>query len=97
MVERNPARWTEEQLGENLVGLLREMKGSLKRGRLPNYFLSKENLFDTVPSHTLARAHERFHRLQENPVPYLMVAIRRLHYDRGFYPNVDIDRLVLTS
>ncbi len=89
--------WTEERLGDNLVLLLREMKASLKRQRLGNYFVSKENLFDSLPRHKLAHAHERFHRLQENPVPYLMVAIKRLHCDRGFYPLVDIDRWAVSS
>lgn len=64
MVERNPARWPEEQLGDLLVNLLKEMRSALKRQRLQNYFLSKENLFDALPKHKLARAHEKFHRLQ---------------------------------
>ncbi len=99
MVERNPAQWTEENLGENLLQLLREMKSSLRRQKLPNYFLSRENLFDSVPRHKLARALERFHRFQENPVPFIMVAIKRLHYDADFYPGVDVDKLhdILTT
>lgn len=30
---------------------------------------------------------------QENIVPYLMVSIKRLHYDKGFYPALDVDGL----
>ena len=92
MVENNPARWLDEQLGDNLMEMLRNMRACLKRQKLTNYFISKENLFDSVPRHKLARAYERFYRLQENPVPYLMIAIRHLHNDKGFYPQIDIDK-----
>jgi hypothetical protein len=56
-------------------------------------------MFEHIPKHKLRRAQERFTRLQENIVPHLMVAIKRLHYEKGFYPMPDMDRLytILTA
>ncbi len=92
-MEREPTCFVEETLGRNLLQLFVEMKGHLKRQRLPNYYLWNENLLASVPRHKLAQAQERFHRIQEHLVPLLMVAIKRLHFDHDFYPAPDMDEL----
>ena len=64
MVEQALAGWTEESLGLKLLQLIKDMKSHLKRQRLKHYFISSENMFDLVPKHKLAQAHERFYRFQ---------------------------------
>ena len=56
-------------------------------------------LFKAIPQHKLLKAHEKFHRLQENLVPFLMRAIKRLHIDKFFYPLPDVEELynILTT
>ncbi len=100
LVEEFPAGWTDEGLASFLLNIAKKMRGHLTKERLPHYMIYKRNTFDTLPKSKIRTAQERFHRITENLVPHLMVAIRRLQYDaRNFYPVPDMIHLhsVLTS
>ena len=46
-----------------------------------------------------SKTHERVHRLIENPVMYLLQCLLSLHFEKSFYPRLDIERLykILTT
>lgn len=79
--------------------MIKDMKTHLKRGVFPHYFVHKWNWLDAVPKHRILQAQEKFHRLLENLVPYVMVTVKRLHFDSRFYPKPDMEKLyeILTS
>lgn len=99
MLEKQPVGWPEEQLGTKLLQFIREMGQSLKKETLPHYFLSKRNMFENLPKHKLRLAQEKFHRFQESIIPHLILSIRGLAGEKGFYPTPDVTKLyaVLTS
>lgn len=99
MVENSPLGWVDEQLGARLVQMIRELKARLQKERLPHYFLHNHDVFATLPKSKLKRAHEKFFRIDEQLVPHLMVALKRLHAEKTFYPMPDMDRLytILTT
>ena len=39
------------------------------------------------------RAHERVHRLNENPVMFILKCLERIHTERDFYPMIDVKKL----
>ena len=65
MVERSPGDWTEENVGEKLLVLLHYLKKHLTKQKMPNYFLSKRNMFATIGNSKLKLAQERCFRLIE--------------------------------
>ena len=93
MVEKSPADWQDENLGEKFSHFLRQMRTHLMKERLPNYFMYKHNMFRSVPRHKLRKAQEKFHRLHENLVPHLLLAMKHLQYEKNFYPMPDLDQL----
>ena len=47
-----------------------------------------------MPKHEVAQAHAKLFRINENIVPYLLQAVKKLQYDKGFYPMLDCDFLI---
>ena len=39
------------------------------------------------------RAHERVHRLNENPVMFILKCLQRIHSEQDFYPMMDVKQL----
>ena len=99
MVEKAPAGWIDEQLGEKIMQMIKDMKHHLRTSKMQHYFISKKNMFENIPKHRLLKAHEKFHRLQENLVPFLMIAIKQLQTEKFFFPLPDIEELynILTT
>ena len=94
MLEADPASWQDELLGDKLMEFFQKMLKKLEKKDFPNYFLRKQNFVHELSGHKLAQAQERTFRIIENIVPYLIHAVKQLHYDSGFYPMLDIDGLV---
>jgi hypothetical protein len=94
MVEEAPANWQDETLGDKLMEMFKVLLTLLAKKKLSNYFIRKQNMFDAVPKHKLAKAHERLFRINENIVPHLIQAVKYLQSDKGFYPPLDSDRLI---
>ena len=53
-----------------------------------------EVLLLKLPKHQIAAAHAKLFRINENIVPHLLQAVKKLQYDKGFYPTLDCDFLV---
>lgn len=82
--EMNYAAWPEEYLGEALIRFLNSLLETIKRQRLPDYFLPKRNLFENIPERIMVELHKRIFRITENPVMHLMNALRNLSYSTTF-------------
>lgn len=82
--ETNYAAWPEEYLGEALIRFLNSLLETIKRQRLPDYFLPKRNLFENIPERIMVELHKRIFRITENPVMHLMNALRNLSYSSNF-------------
>jgi hypothetical protein len=91
--EYNYIAWPEEHLGETLIRFLSSLLHCIKIHRLPDYFMPKRNLLENIPEKLLVDLHRRIYRIVESPVPFVMIAIRNLRYQRDFYPKLKYKRL----
>lgn len=91
--EHNFTAWTEDKLGEGLLKFLGSLLHCIKIHRLPDYFMPKRNLLENIPEKVLVEVHRRIYRIVENPVPYALIAIRNLRYQRDFYPKLKYKKL----
>lgn len=91
--EYNYIAWPEDHLGETLVRFLTSLLHCIKTHRLPDYFMPKRNLLENIPEKLLVDLHKRIYRIVESPVPFVMIAIRNLRYQRDFYPKLKYKRL----
>ncbi|KAL7027030.1 hypothetical protein ACKWTF_005266 [Chironomus riparius] len=91
--EHNYTAWSEDLLGEGLLKFLSSLLQCIKTHRLPDYFIPKRNLLETIPEKILVDLHKKIYRIIENPVPYVLIAIRNLRYQRNFYPKLKCKRL----
>lgn len=93
MLEEDPASWQDELLGDKLILFFKKLEKKVQRKVMNNYFLRKHNLLHKLPSHKVNLAHAQVFKMNENLVPYLLKAVQRLQYDKGFYPQLDCDKL----
>lgn len=91
--ESNAIKWSEFNLGGNLLEFLRNFLQCVQKKNLPDFFLPERNLFEHVPENVITRLHENIFRILENPVMYVMKALRNVRFVRGFYPKINIKRL----
>jgi hypothetical protein len=56
LVEKSPGDWTEENVGEKLLLLLKYLKIHLTKLKMPHYFLDRVNMFATIANHKLRAA-----------------------------------------
>ena len=94
MLEKDPASWQDETLGDKFSLFFKGFLGRIERKELSNYFIKKQNMLDKLPNHRLAQAHAQLFRINENIVPYLLQGVKHLQYDKGFYPSLDCDHLI---
>ena len=94
MLEEDPATWQDETLGDKFRLFFKSFMVRLQKKELPSYFIKKQNLLSKLPKHKIAEAHAKVFRIQENIVPYLLQAVKILHYDKGFFPSLDCDFLI---
>lgn len=91
--EINQGVWSEDSLGETLMRFLGSLLQAIKIHRLPDYFLPKRNLLENIPEKILVDIHKKIYRIVESPLPYVMITIRNLRYQRDFYPKLKYKRL----
>lgn len=91
--EYNYVAWPEDHLGEALIRFLSSLLNCIKVHRLPDYFMPKRNLLENIPEKVLVDLHKRIYRIIESPVPFVMIVIRNLRYQRDFYPKLKYKRL----
>ena len=98
-MEKSPGDWTAENIGEKLMLILKFLKKHVTSQKMPNYFISKSNMFANIPNHKLREAQEKVHRIQEKPVFYLLDCLLKLKYEKNFYPMPDLSKLykILTT
>eukprot|EP00095_Tigriopus_kingsejongensis_P004579 maker-scaffold462_size163801-snap-gene-0.53 protein:Tk04579 transcript:maker-scaffold462_size163801-snap-gene-0.53-mRNA-1 annotation:"hypothetical protein AaeL_AAEL009477" len=72
---------------------IRRMKKQLGHDKLSNFFLYKQNMFDSIPRREKERSKQILFQIQENMGIFMMVCINRLRADKGFYPMPDMNRL----
>ena len=94
MLEKDPASWQDENLGDKFVLFFKSFLAKVEKKELNNYFIKKQNLLLKMPKHEVAQAHAKLFRINENIVPYLLQAVKKLQYDKGFYPMLDCDFLI---
>lgn len=82
--ENNFAAWPETYLGEALVRFLNSLLEHIKRQKLPDYFLPKRNLFENIPERIMVDLHKRIFRIAENPLMYVLKAVKNLKYLNEF-------------
>lgn len=82
--ENNFAAWPETYLGEALVRFLNSLLEHIKRQKLPDYYLPKRNLFENIPERIMVDLHKRIFRITENPLMYVLKALKNLKYLNGF-------------
>ena len=99
LVERSPGDWTEENIGEKFMLILKTLKTHLVKQKMPHYFMAKSNMFANIPNHKLRQAQEKVHRIKENPVMYVLNSLLKLQSEKNFYPKLDISKLykILTT
>jgi Mab-21 protein len=94
--ESNYTAWPDENLGESLIKFLNSFLVRVKTHNLPDYFLKNRNLFENIPERILAELHKRIYRITENPVMYLLIALRNLKFSKDFYPKLKFRKLYST-
>lgn len=93
LCELNAIKWNEHNLGGNLMEFLRTFLQRVQTKNLPDFFLPKRNLFENVPETVITRLHENIFRILENPVMYVMRALKNVRFVRNFYPKLNMKRL----
>lgn len=93
--EHNFVAWPEDRLGETLLKFLNSLLHCIKIHRLPDYFMPKRNLFENIPEKVLVNLHKKIYRIIESPVPYLLIVIRNMRYQRDYYPKFKYKKLYL--
>lgn len=91
--EHNYTAWFEDELGEGLLRFLGSLLHCFKTHRMPDYFLPKRNLLENIPEKILVEIHRKIYRIVESPVPYVLIAIRNLRYQKNFYPKLKYKKL----
>lgn len=91
--EQNYAAWPEDYLGEALIRFLKSLLENIKKQKLSDFFLPRRNLFENVPEETLAELHKRIFRITENPVMYVLIAMRNLKFYPGMFPKINFKKL----
>lgn len=91
--ELNTIKWSEFNLGGNLMEFLRTFLQRVQTKNLPDFFLPKRNLFENVPENVITRLHENIFRILENPVMYVMRALKNVKFVKNFYPKLNMARL----
>ena len=89
----SPGDWTEENVGEKLLVVLHYLKKHLIKQKMPNYFLSKRNMFANIGNNKLRAAQEKCYRILEKPVLHILNSLGSLHYEKNYYPKFDVKRL----
>lgn len=91
--ENNYAAWSEICLGQSLKKFLDSLLMCIKKGKLKDYFMPDRNLLEHIPSDVLIELHTKIYRITENPVMYMMIALRNLKYCKDFYPKLNYKKL----
>lgn len=91
--EQNYAAWPEDYLGEALIRFLKSLLENIKKQKLPDYFLPRRNLFENIPFVTLVELQKRIFRIAENPVMYVLIAMRNLKFYPGMFPKINFKKL----
>ncbi len=94
MMERDPASWQDETLGDKFVRFFKSLLLRIEKKEFNNYFIRKQNMLLRLPSHAIAKAHAILFKIHENIVPNLLQAVTGLQYSKGFYPILDCDHLI---
>ena len=55
--------------------------------------INKSKKLTYFNSEFFRRAHERVHRMNENPVMFILYSLQKLHNETGFYPLVNVAEL----
>jgi hypothetical protein len=91
--EHNYTSFNDDNLGEGLLKFLVSLLHCIKIHRLPDYYMPKRNLLENIPEKVLVEVHRHIYRVVENPVPFVLIAIRNLRYQKDFYPKLKYKKL----
>lgn len=94
--ENNYAAWPEDYLGEALIRFLNALLERIKRQRLPDYFLPQRNLFENIPERIMVDLHKLIFRITENPLMYVLIAMRNLQFHSNYGVPLDFVKLYST-
>ncbi|GAB0099417.1 uncharacterized protein DMENIID0001_152740 [Sergentomyia squamirostris] len=89
----NTALWSEYSLGQILMDFLKSLLNRIKTQRLPDYFIPRRNLLENIPQKILVELHKRIFRITENPVMYILRAMRNVRFSKDFYPRFNFKQL----
>uniref|UniRef100_A0A1L8DMD7 Putative mab-21-like cell fate specification n=1 Tax=Nyssomyia neivai TaxID=330878 RepID=A0A1L8DMD7_9DIPT len=89
----NTTMWSEYTLGEILMDFLKSLLNRIKTQRLPDYFIPRRNLLENIPQKILVELHKRIFRITENPVMYILRAMRNVRFAKNFYPRFNYKNL----
>uniref|UniRef100_A0A1B0CW95 Mab-21-like HhH/H2TH-like domain-containing protein n=2 Tax=Lutzomyia longipalpis TaxID=7200 RepID=A0A1B0CW95_LUTLO len=89
----NTGIWSEYCLGETLMNFLKSLLNRIKTQRLPDYFIPRRNLLENIPQKILVELHKRIFRITENPVMYVIRAMRNVRFSKNFYPRFNYKQL----
>lgn len=94
-IERNFLHWPETRMGRKLKQILMRLEMSLSRGRQQHYFHHHKNIFGNIPLKQLYDAQTIINNIVQNPVPYVISALRNLQYSNpgNFYSMFDYEEL----
>lgn len=97
LLEQNysPSMWPEHRSGESLRRLLKKLYTAVSQSQphLPDYFISKKNLFANIPRQYLLLTQKQLNRIIDNPVLYVIASMENIRYKPEFFPVLDYKRL----
>ncbi|XP_012269305.2 uncharacterized protein LOC105693756 [Athalia rosae] len=97
LLEQNysPSMWPENRAGDSLRRLLKKLYASVSQTQpcLPDYFLSKKNLFANIPKQYLLLTQKQLNRIIDNPVMYVLTSMENIRYKPEFFPVLDYKKL----
>ncbi|XP_059617564.1 uncharacterized protein LOC132262328 [Phlebotomus argentipes] len=89
----NTPLWPDVSLGQILMDFLKSLLNRIKTQRLPDYFIPRRNLLENIPQKILVELHKRIFRITENPVMYIIRAMRNVRFSKDFYPKFNFKKL----
>lgn len=89
----NTVLWSEYSLGSIFMDFLKSLLNRIKTQRLPDYFIPRRNLLENIPQKILVELHKRIFRITENPVMYIIRAMRNVRFSKDFYPRFKFKKL----
>lgn len=88
-IKKNFLGWPEDRPAANLLSFLTVLSESIKNRTIRDFFLNERNMIESSPYLFLNKVQGKLKAVLENPLPYILLALKNIHTRDKFYPQLD--------